>query len=231
MGMKKYILLTVALLIGSFAFAQEDDYYTPPDSTEAVPDVDLRKGPSDDYVQEDSKKPKFGLTLNSGFASFGKSNVFSNSITPFTSFQVDPKFRLVTGISLNNSIYSNIRTIGSDGQISTGDFTNNSATLFVGGEYLLSDKVTLFGSAYYDVNNLSRSIDPNNPFSRDNMGMSFGARIQTSKNSYLGFQFQYNKGANPFGNQYYNGFGGGNLFQNRFGAAPFSGYGFGGSPF
>ncbi len=227
--MKKYILLTAGLLIGSFAFAQEDDYYTEPDSTEVVPDVDLRKGPTDDYTI-DSKKPKFGLQLNTAFASYGKSNVFSSSVSPFVTTQLDPKFRLTTGISLSNSNYSNLRTIGSDGQITEGDYTNNSATLFFSGEYLLNDRVTLYGTGYYDVNNLTRVTDPNNPFSRDNMGMSFGARIKTSDNSAIGIHFQYNKGASPFRSSYYNGYGGGS-FQNTFGASPFSGYGFGGSPF
>ncbi|MCK9423155.1 MAG: hypothetical protein M0Q38_11215, partial [Bacteroidales bacterium] len=91
----------------------------------------------------------YNLTIGSQFTSIsGYGSAITSFITPHFSYAVNKKLRIGGGISISNTNYFNIKsfTTGESLTRNNGNFTD--ATIFVDGQYLLNDRLTIYGSAF-----------------------------------------------------------------------------------
>ena len=90
-------------------------------------------------------KPMVSVGVMAGFTSFGPGyNSFSTTIAPRITFPVNERFSLSTGVGYT-SLFMNQPSPFSGGPSSYGH-------LFVSGDYLLSEKVKIRGTAYSTFN-------------------------------------------------------------------------------
>jgi hypothetical protein len=118
-------------------------------------------------------------TLSAGtiFSSSDSYGSFSGSyLMPGFSFSMSPKFRLKTGMLFYNSFLT-----GQGNSENTGNFNRQGSLLYVGGEYLLNDKIILHGNVFKDLSNFEKNI---NSYS---MGMDY----KVGNNSYIGFELHF----------------------------------------
>ncbi|OFZ02205.1 MAG: hypothetical protein A3K10_01855 [Bacteroidetes bacterium RIFCSPLOWO2_12_FULL_31_6] len=113
-----------------------------------------------DYVIPfDSLKTKdkihYGFTMGAGFgssSSFG--NYFQTYYKPTISFDVTSRLSIKTGIAYVNSSAHNLPVLSDDNyQLFSGNISQYY--VFVGGQYKLTDKLSVGGSIFYDASNYS----------------------------------------------------------------------------
>jgi hypothetical protein len=151
---------------------------------------------------------KLHLSLDLGTGVFG-SKLGSGSfysVAPNFSYLVTPKLRIEFGgaFVLSNNNF-NTKPVSETSAKEVKQQTNQTI-VYASGQYLLSDKITITGSAYKTVNsNNSKQI---NPYYLDYKGMNLGIDYKLSKNVSIGAQVRVSNSNNPYLNYYnYNGSG------------------------
>ncbi len=87
-----------------------------------------------------NSKPEINVSLSSSFSTLGNGyTVFGTTLMPQMSFPVSDKFSVSTGIG-----YTTLFTGGGNMFGTTGSYGH----LFVSGDYLVNEKITLRGTAY-----------------------------------------------------------------------------------
>jgi len=90
-----------------------------------------------------NSKPQLSVSLSSSFTSFGPGfNTFGTSIMPQVTFPVSEKFRLTGGVGYSTFFMGN----GSESLFHSNQ--SNYGHVFVSGDYMLNEKVTIRGTAY-----------------------------------------------------------------------------------
>ena len=147
-------------------------------------------------------KINYSLSLGSEFSSFsGSGSGFSSWITPSVSYNVNKRLKLGGGISVINSNYFNVRPwFASESTDSrSGNFTN--AAIFVNGEYLVNDRLSVFGSAFkvFPVTKEPLPYNPFNPISaKGAQGVDLNIGYRIGRNFYIQAGFRYSDGLSPY---------------------------------
>lgn len=170
------------------------------------------------------KKFNYGLSLGSQFTSMqGFGSALNTWVAPSISYNVNKRLSIGGGFSIIQSNYFNARSYVENGQNSFSNGSFSSATLFINGQYLINDRLTVWGSAFkqFPITNDPLPYNPFNPVSKKGaQGVDFNVGYRIGKNFYIQAGFRYTDGINPYNTgQFYN-----DPFQTGFGV-PGGGYG------
>lgn len=196
-----YFIASIAISISSFAqtgnteeveyVIENDDYVTPFDSLNT------------------KDRLHYGFEMGVGFSNsktFG--NYFSTYYKPMISYDVSPRFSINTGVTYINSSVNNVPTISENKyELFSGNISQYYA--FVGGQYKITDKLSVGGSVFYDFTSYN-SIDGTAVTKRnglDNLGYSGNFKYQINKNMSIEGEIRindrnpYNQSSSPFSNR------------------------------
>lgn len=103
----------------------------------------------------------FNLQLGTAFSSNFKGNsAFGTYVSPALAYNLSPRFRLKAGVTVFNT-FGNPYFSGYDYYASPVMASGTTTSLFIQGDYLLSNKLMLSGAFYKDFNALNPHItDP-----------------------------------------------------------------------
>lgn len=178
--------------------------------------VTAQKASDDDvYVAEDdyvipfdslSEKDKFhySFTMGAGFGySSNLGDYFSTYYKPMVSYDVSPKFKLLTGIEYRNSNVSKMPIYTDYGyQSFSGNISQYYA--FIGGQYQLTDRLSVGGSVFYDFsayNELDGTAVGVNNNGLKNLGYSANFEYKVTDNMTLQGEIRVND-KSPFRNSF-----------------------------
>ncbi len=165
--------------------------------------------PEDDYVipfDSLSEKDKFhyNFTMGAGFGySSNLGDFFSTYYRPTMSYDVSPKFKLLTGIEYRNSNVSKMPIYSDYGyQLFSGNISQYYA--FVGGQYQLTDKLSVGGSVFYDFsayNQMDGTALGANNNGLNNVGYSANFEYKVTDNMSIQGEIRVND-KSPFRNSF-----------------------------
>lgn len=161
-------------------------------------------------------KVNYHLNLGSEFASTsGYGSGFSNWVSPAISYDVSKKLRLGGGFTVASTTYFSYRPWYLTE--STGSFNGNisTATIFVNGQYLVNDRLSIFGSAYktMPLTNEPLQYNPFNPIhGTSTQGVDLNIGYKVGKNMFIQAGFRYSDGRSPYQNNTFGNPFGGNAF-------------------
>jgi hypothetical protein len=162
---------------------------------------------SDSFIP---KKMDYGLQIGSGFAAFSGGSAFSTYISPHMSYGISKRFRLSGGITILNA-YLNLGSRYSSLLNETSvKGSNTSALVYLSGEYLLGNRITIEGTVYKQFNLFGNTPGYKSFQANDPQGIYMSVRYKIMEHLQFEAGFGYSKGynpdnpfyANPFGNQY-----------------------------
>lgn len=165
----------------------------------------------------------YGLSLGSQFSTTtGYGSALTSYVAPTISYNLTKRFRIGGGITYINTNLFNTRPLyGAEG---TQSISGNYSTglVHINGTYLVSNKLTLSGSAFkaFPISSEPLPYNPYNPISsKGAQGVNFNIDYKITENFHIQAGFGYSSGVNPlYSNSYYQ-----NPFQQGFGP----GFGFG----
>ena len=156
-----------------------------------------------------SKKFDYGFTLGSQFTSVsGCGSALNTYVAPHFSYNLNRRLSIGGGISFSTTNYFNARSWFQNEQSagSNGNFTN--ASVFVYGQYLVNDRLTLYGSAFkiFPVTKDPLPYNPFNPVSQNGaQGVNFNVDYKIGEHMHIQAGFRYSQGLSPYNtNSYYN---------------------------
>jgi hypothetical protein len=136
-----HILLALIVSFGAFAQADSTDVE---DYVIENPDYGV---PFDSLSSKDKIHYSFGMGVGFGTSTYG--DYFSTYYQPMISYDVSPKFKINTGLTYINTSVNNVPVIADyQYQLFSGNISQYNA--FIGGEYQLSDRLSVGGSIFYD---------------------------------------------------------------------------------
>lgn len=208
----KTIYILVAVIIGLFIIdsisAQSNSYQNMTNIDDSFEDISF-KGDSTNF------KPKISVSLSTSFSSFGYGyNAMSTSIMPKVTFPVTNRLSLTAGVG-----YSTIFMNGTNSSLFDNGPTNYGH-LFVSGDYMLTRKITIRGTAYKTLNLDSKpqmGTETNYPyldFSSQGIIMDVEYKVTDNFKINVGVEYReqkypsYGPGINPLNT----GIGSGNSF-------------------
>jgi hypothetical protein len=153
------------------------------------------------YPQLLKKKPDYGLNLGTSFTTTsGYGSAITTFVSPHLSYSFNPRFRMTAGITLMNTQLIGAKPyypIQSE-QSFNGNFTD--ALLYVSGQYLLNDRLTVSGTAYkkfslYDPAPVAGMTPYRNP---EFQGFNIGLDYKAGENFHIQAGFGFTNGSNLY---------------------------------
>ncbi|MFZ4522803.1 MAG: hypothetical protein ACOYNC_13925 [Bacteroidales bacterium] len=148
------------------------------------------------------KKMDYHLTLGSQFSSVsGFGSALNTYVAPHLSYNVSKRFRIGAGISIIQTNYFNARSFYGSEQGATTSSNFTSATISIDGQYILSNRLTIYGSAYkqFPVTHDPLPYNPFNPVSsRGAQGVNVNLLYKIGDHVFIQAGFRYQDGVNPF---------------------------------
>ena len=147
-------------------------------------------------------KVDYGLNLGSEFSSVsGFGSALNTSVAPHFYYNVNKRFRIGGGISMTTTNYFNAKPwfAGESPAPSNGSFTTGG--IFISGQYLVSDRLTLSGSAFklFPVTRDPLSYNPFNPISKNGaQGVNFNVDYKVGEHVHIQAGFRYSQGISPY---------------------------------
>jgi hypothetical protein len=148
------------------------------------------------------KKFDYHLSLGSEFTTTsGFGSALNTYVTPSVSYTLNNRLRIGGGLSIIQTNYFNARSwyneTGTAG--SSGNFT--SALIYVDGQYLVNDRLSIYGSAFkqFAITPDPLPYNPFNPVSPNGaqgIDLSIGYKVSDHFSFQLGFR--YSDGVNPY---------------------------------
>jgi hypothetical protein len=152
------------------------------------------------------KKMDVGVQLGTSFTTdFKGGHAFSTSVSPEIRYKLNKRFTLRGGLSVSNTEYGNTLVYSPFGYTPyTGNITQG--ILYVSGDYIISPKVMLSGTAYKEF-----SIDHGNPDNAfrpgyDGKGLMMNLRLMPSPSTTIEIGAEFYEGNNPWRGGTYNPF-------------------------
>lgn len=185
---KIYLVATFATLLISSSFLQGQTL--------------IQANNSDNSFLSNSK-PQLSVSLSSSFTSFGPGfNAFGTSIMPQVTFPVSEKLSLTGGVGYSTFFMGN----GSDNVFNSNQ--SNYGHVFVSGNYLVNEKITLRGTAYKTFMLSppafgSETTYPGYDFSSQGVIMDVEYKVTDNFRINIGFEYRqqnypmYSPGMNP----------------------------------
>jgi hypothetical protein len=191
---KQTISIALFLVISLSAFSQF--YYSGLSSSFDIPrtkyQVDstgnLRFKPGDIGVS---------IQLGTGFGSnFHGNSSFYTFVSPSLAYNLTPRFRLKTGVTVFNNFGSPLYN-GYDPYYSPAISSGTTTSVFVQGDYLLSNKLTLSGAFYKDFSTFNvHSTDPRLKMP-ESQGMILNLNFHPTSSFEINASFGYGTGNRP----------------------------------
>lgn len=218
--MKKlaYILFFLALPAFGYSqmFQQLPNFYRPIDPS-AI------EKPDDNQ----SDKVDFGLTVGTGFTSFGGNSMMNSYLAPNMAYKVNSKLTVnVSGIISNMNQFpfsGGAAKIGSpSGSLMPMNTNNNSYAISAGGVYKPNERFYIKAQGQYADNSMSpfSLYQGQNRNATDYSSLSLGMGYKISEKASIDFEFRVANGYNNLYNPYnsYNPYGNFNSFHRSQGA-------------
>lgn len=218
--MKKIFYFLILIILPVFGYSQM--YQPLPNFYRPIDSATIQKAESS---QDD--KVDFGLTVGTGFTSFGGQSMMNSYVAPSIDYQVNPKLTLnFTGVISN----FNQTPFGSGPNFNPSDGglmplnNNNSFAISAGGTYKPNDRMYFRAEGQHAEPSMTPfSLYPGqNRHSSDYNALSLGMGYKISENASIDFEFRFSEGNNPYYNSYspYNRHNSFNSF-NSFNRHPF----------
>lgn len=202
----KRIMFAIAILLVSLpVVAQEDPFYNGSLNNRNNPM--FRPGGFGNLraptAVNTDKKMDVGVQIGTSFTTnFNGGHAFSLYAAPEIRYRVSDKFTIRGGVSIANTDYGNTLVFSPYGY---SQFTGNvtQGMLYVSGDYLISPKVILTGTAYKEF-----SIDHGNPETGfqpgyDGKGLMMNLRLMPTENMIIDIGAEIYEGNNPWRNGAY----------------------------
>jgi len=148
------------------------------------------------------KKYDFGVSLGSEFSiSSGFGSGFTTYISPHVSYNVSKRFRLSGGFTYSNTQLFNARSWVAGENVPGVSGNYSTGLIYVSGSYLVSDRLTISGSAFKAFN-LSGTPLPYNPYSpisqKGAQGINFNVDYKVAEHFHIQAGFGFTQGVNPY---------------------------------
>jgi hypothetical protein len=144
------------------------------------------------------KKLDFGIQVGSQFSTSSYGTGFSTLISPHLTYGLSKRFSISGGISIINTSLNGISStpLSLYEYPANGNFTN--AIVYLSGQYLVSDRLTISGTAYKTFNLFGDTPGKQNYGMNDAQGFYMNVRYKVLKNVHIEAGFGYSKGYNPY---------------------------------
>lgn len=204
----KYRILIITLFFLPFITANSQWFYHFPDAffmPAPGPEKYFLDSLNTGHGSEDLQLMNIDVQLGTSFtSSFTGSPMMSSYIAPILNFNISPRFNLsVGGILMNNhtSVFNQFAP-GSIEQGSLPGRLNSDFAVFASGNWLVNNKLLVYGSAYtskFSANNyspfrLNSSLSRNDHFDR----YTLGAKYKLSNMFTISAQVEYGDGFNSY---------------------------------
>ena len=146
----------------------------------------------------EENKTDIGVSLGTSFSTnFNKAYAVTTFAKPEIRHKLSKRFNIRGGLSIANSEYGNTPVYTEGGpRTYSGNITQGM--LYVSGDYIISPKVVLSGTAYKEFSvDHSGSDDLFKP-GYDGKGLMMNLRISPSENVFIDVGAEYYQGNNPF---------------------------------
>ena len=208
----KYRILIITLFFLPFISANSQWFYHFPDAffmPAPGPEKYFLDSLNTGHSSEDLQLMNVDVQLGTSFfSSFTGSPMMFSYIAPTLNFNISSRFNLsVGGILMNNhtSVFNQFAP-GSIEQGSLPGRLNSDFAVFASGNWLVNNKLLVYGSAYtskFSANNyspfrLNSSLSRNDHFDR----YTLGAKYKLSNAFTIGAQVEYSDGLNPYYNRF-----------------------------
>ncbi len=136
----------------------------------------------------------FTMQAGTGFAGNFKGNSsFSTYVSPALSYNISPRFRLKAGVTVFQNFGDPYYT-GYDGYYSPVMNSGTTTSIFVQGDYLLSNKLMLSGAFYKDFNAFNSNISDPRLKTPESQGMILNLNYRPTQNFEINASFEYGNG-------------------------------------
>jgi hypothetical protein len=189
-------------------FAQEDPYYDGSLGNRYNP-MYRPGGFGNLYMPtsfDPAKKTDVNVQLGTSFSTnFNGGHAFSTMVAPELRYKVNERFSIRGGVSISNTDYGNTLVLSPNGLRSySGNVTQGF--IYVSGDYMISPKVILSGTAYKEF-----SVDHSNPDNAfrpgyDGKGLIMNLRLFPTDNMQIDVGAEFYQGNNPWRGGTYNPF-------------------------
>lgn len=201
--MKKILLIMIGVFAMLQLWSQDYPYYSPMYSRGYQPHIGAGLN---NYVPgtEDDKKLDVNVQLGTSFATnFNRGFAFTTFVAPELRYRVSERFTLRGGISMSYNQYGNTLLYSPYG---ASEYSGNfgQGMIYVSGDYLLSPKLILSGTAYKEFS-VNQGL-PENGFNPgfDGKGLMMNLRFMPSENVTIDAGVEIYEGNNPYRNGLYN---------------------------
>jgi len=198
--MKKIFYFLILTILPAFGYSQMyqplPNFYRPIDSST------IQK------AKDANDKVDFGVSVGTGFTSFGGQSMMNSYVAPSLDYQVNSDLTLnFTGVfsNLNQSPFSSAAKFSPSGNgLMPLNTNNNSYAISVGGTYQPNDRMYIRAQGQHAENSMAPfSLYPNkNMQSTDYNSFSLGMGYKISENASIDFEFRFSEGNNPYYNNY-----------------------------
>jgi hypothetical protein len=146
----------------------------------------------------EDKKANVGVSLGTSFSTnFNKGYAFTTFAKPEIRYKLSKRFNIRGGLSIANSEYANT-LVYSEGGLGTYSGNITQGILYVSGDYLISPKVVLTGTAYKEFSIDHSGSDNLFKPGYDGKGIMMNLRISPRENVFIDIGAEYYQGNNPF---------------------------------
>ncbi len=152
-----------------------------------------------EYLSSDSigQQDQLDFSLNVGasvLTGFSNGALFSRYIQPELSYQISPKFSLISGLMINSHAFSS----GNESSY-LGNLSGASTNLYLGGNYQVNDELSLSGMGVFDMSKggahaLGQEGNHNGAFRV--RAMEFQMQYEVTDNFKIGAGARFSKGFN-----------------------------------
>lgn len=153
------------------------------------------------------KKTEIGVQLGTSFSTdFNKGFAFTTYAAPEIRYKASKRLTIKGGVSLANTEYGNTLVYSPYGyQRYSGNITQGM--LYVSGDYMISPKVILSGTAYKEFSINSRATGYMYSPGYDGKGLMMNLHFMPSEHTTISVGAEFYEGNNPYRSGYYNPFG------------------------
>lgn len=158
------------------------------------------------------KKVDLGIQLGTSFSTnFNKGFAFSTMVAPELRYRLNEKFTIRGGVSISNTEYGNTLVYSPYGY---NQFSGNisQGLLYVSGDYLISPKLLLTGTAYKEFSINHGTTDDILRPGYDGKGLMMNLRFMPTENVSIDAGIELYEGNNPYRSGMYSPFGSRNPF-------------------
>ncbi len=136
----------------------------------------------------------FNLQAGTVFGSNFKGNSsFGTYISPALAYNVSSRFRIKTGVTVFNN-FGDPYYAGYDAYFNPVMGRGATTSLFVQGDYLLSNKVMISGTVYKDIHSFNQNINDPRLKMPESQGMILNFNYKPTRNFEFNASFEYGSG-------------------------------------